>query len=230
MRDGCTICRSRAGSSPAHDASAAHRSVSGWQRHSWRALRVIGFVDRTALHGRKTGGPLACPECGRTEAGAPVTVGQPVSYGAVHLTNDGSEPAVLERVSLLDADPAMELVGVMILDIGREPAVGLSARLSTDARAGDDPSGRRIHASARPHETFFGVLVVVGAKIIANGRHRFRRIAVDYRVRRSALQGALRLESRAVRATEHLDVGVRGCMTPKARKRTASTATSESPP
>ena len=143
---------------------------------------VIGIVDRTAPHGRKTGGPLSCPECGRTEAGVPVSVGLPVSYGAVHLTNNGSEPAVLERVSLLDADPAMKLVGVMILDIGREPAVGLALGYPPKRARGTTHSVTG-YTLPPPNEAYLGVLVVVGAKIIANGRHRFRRIAVDYRVR-----------------------------------------------
>ena len=144
---------------------------------------VIGVADRTALHGRKTGGPLSCPECGRTEAGVPVRVGLPVSYGAVHLTNNGSEPAVLERVSLLDADPAMKLVGVMILDIGREPAVGLALGYPPKRARGTSHSVTG-YTLPPPNEAYLGVLVVVGAKVTANGRHRFRRIAVDYRVRR----------------------------------------------
>ena len=143
---------------------------------------LIGIVDRAPLPGRKTGGPLSCPECGRTEAGVPVSVGLPVSYGAVHLTNGGSEPAVLEHVSLLEADPAMKLVGVRILEIGREPAVGLALGYPPKRARGTSHSvtGYTLPPS---NEAYLGVLVVVGAKIIANGRHRFRRIAVDYRVR-----------------------------------------------
>ena len=143
---------------------------------------LIGIVDRAPLPGRKTGGPLSCPECGRTEAGVPVSVGLPVSYGAVHLTNGGSEPAVLEHVSLLDADPAMKLVGVMILEIGREPAVGLALGYPPKRARGTSHSVTG-YTLPPPNEAYLGVLVVVGAKIIANGRHRFRRIAVDYRVR-----------------------------------------------
>ena len=143
---------------------------------------LIGIVDRAPLPGRKTGGPLSCPECGRTEAGVPVSVGLPVSYGAVHLTNGGSEPAVLEHVSLLEADPAMKLVGVRILEIGREPAVGLALGYPPKRARGKSHSVTG-YTLPPPNEAYLGVLVVVGAKIIANGRHRFRRIAVDYRVR-----------------------------------------------
>jgi len=143
---------------------------------------LVGIVDRAPLPGRKTGGPLSCPECGRTEAGVPVSVGLPVSYGAVHLTNAGSEPAVLEHVSLLEADPAMKLVGVRILEIGREPAVGLALGYPPKRARGRSHSITG-YTLPPPNEAYLGVLVVVGAKIVANGRHRFRRIAVDYRVR-----------------------------------------------
>jgi hypothetical protein len=143
---------------------------------------LVGIVDRAPLPGRKTGGPLSCPECGRTEAGVPVSVGLPVSYGAVHLTNGGSEPAVLEHVSLLEADPAMKLVGVRILEIGREPAVGLALGYPPKRARGRSHSVTG-YTLPPPNEAYLGVLVVVGAKIVANGRHRFRRIAVDYRVR-----------------------------------------------
>jgi len=143
---------------------------------------LVGIVDRAPLPGRKTGGPLSCPECGRTEAGVPVSVGLPVSYGAVHLTNGGSEPAVLEHVSLLEADPAMKLVGVRILEIGREPAVGLALGYPPKRARGRSHSVTG-YTLPPQNEAYLGVLVVVGAKIVANGRHRFRRIAVDYRVR-----------------------------------------------
>ena len=90
-------------------------TVLGLTAVALASVGVIGFVHRTALPAREIGGPLACPNCGRTEAGAPVSIGQPVSYGAVHLTNNGTEPAVLEDVTVLDVDPAMELLGTMIV-------------------------------------------------------------------------------------------------------------------
>jgi hypothetical protein len=188
---------------------------------------LIGIVDRAPQPGRKTGGPLSCPECGRTEAGVPVSVGLPVSYGAVHLTNGGSEPAVLEHVSLLGADPAMKLVGVMILEIGREPAVGLALGYPPKRARGTSHSVIG-YTLPPPNDAYLGVLVVVGAKIIANGRHRFRRIAVDYRVRdrhyRALFDSSLVLcapPSISTSKCAGADLG---------RKRTASTATSESPP
>ena len=146
------------------------------------SVGVIGFVHRTALPAREIGGPLACPNCGRTEAGAPVSIGQPVSYGAVHLTNDGTEPAVLEDVTVLDVDPAMELLGTMIVDLGREPAIGLK-RGYPPGRA---PGTTHLVAGftlPQTDATHFGVQVLIGSRITANGRHRFRRVAVDYRVR-----------------------------------------------
>ena len=189
---------------------------------------VIGIVDRTAVHGRKTGGPLSCTECGRTEAGVPVTVGLPVSYGAVHLTNNVSEPAVLERVSLLDADPAMKLVGVMILDIGREPAVGLALGYPPKRARGTTHSVTG-YTLPPPHEAFLGVRVVVGAKVIANGRHRFRRIAVDYRVRRRRYR-ALFDSSLVLCAPPSISTSECAGADPWGRKRTASTGAGEKPP
>ena len=118
----------------------------------------------------------------------------------------------------------------MIVDLGREPAIGLKRGYPPERAPGATHSGCRIHATPRPYATHFGVQVLIGGRITANGRHRFRRVAVDYRVRDRRLESAFRRESPTLRTTDPVDVRVRGRRLLMARRRTASTATPESPP
>ena len=125
-------------------------SVLGLARQLAGERAVIGLVDRTALPVARTGGPLACPNCGRTEAGVPGDDWcSRFRTGPSTSRNDGTEPAVLERVT---ASRRRSRDGARRNDdrrsIGRSQPLGWRCGYPPAARARDDASGRRVHATA----------------------------------------------------------------------------------
>jgi hypothetical protein len=63
---------------------------------------------------RRVGGPLDCDDCGRTAMGIEVRVGQPASFGLLALQNSGVRSAILEAVRLLDVDPGLEVIDMLV--------------------------------------------------------------------------------------------------------------------
>jgi hypothetical protein len=147
------------------------------------ALAVVAVLLGNHVNGsgRRTGGPLACADCDRTATSILVRRGQRASFGLLGLSNHGSRPATLEAVRLLDADPAFELVGTLVVEPDGTGSIGVVLGFPPA-----DPGGRVVDVAgyviqpARSAEDF--VQILVGATITKRGRHGARQIAVDYRV------------------------------------------------
>ena len=100
---------------------------------SWERCGAGSSSSSRSCSGARTGGPLACPDVrshGRPEC--PATVGAAGLDGAVSpLETTAHETVTLERVELLDVDPGLELVGMMVVEPdGREPARRFGLRVS----------------------------------------------------------------------------------------------------
>jgi hypothetical protein len=101
--------------------------------------------------------------------------------GPLTLSNEGDEVATLERVELLDVDPGLQVVGMVVVKPYGRGIVG-----SAYGYPPRDPRGslHRVSgyelAPARSHSDV--VQVLVGIKLTSPGRAGARRIAVDYRV------------------------------------------------
>ena len=92
------------------------------------------------------------------------------------------EPMTLERVELLDVDPGLQLIGVIVVEPdGRHPLVG-SARGYPPSEPGG--TTRRVQGyrlePAESNADF--VQILVGLRLRASHRAGARKIAVDYRV------------------------------------------------
>ncbi len=159
-----------------------------WVAGALSIVAVLSVVFLTELRssgaGRRAGGPLACPrdECGRSATGGPVNVGSSASFGPLTLRNDTDEPMTLERVELLDVDPGLQLIGVIVVEPdGRHPLVG-SARGYPPSQPGG--TTRRVQGyrlePAESNADF--VQILVGLRLRASHRAGARKIAVDYRV------------------------------------------------
>jgi hypothetical protein len=126
------------------------------------------------------------------EAGRTFTFGLPVAY------NEGDEPAVLDRISLLDPTPGLEVVGTRVAGADRRLLYQSGdpdwpSRRITDQHPvngfevapQDTPEGRR------------GVELVFGLRADRPGRYRTRGVQIDYRVgdtrHRSTMLVALQL-------------------------------------
>ena len=164
------------------------------RRRRWIALSAAALLLLAAglsllewhpqLFGRRSGGPLACRECGRTATGAPVRVGQLVSMGPLRLRNQGEETVTVERVELIDIDPGLDVVGMVVVEPdGRHPLVGGDHGYPPREPGGitHPVSGYRL-PPARSRADF--VQILVGLRLSARGRAGARKIAVDYRVGR----------------------------------------------
>ena len=155
------------------------------------ATTVVTGLGLLVLHahpevlGRRSGGPLACQtgKCGRSGTGVPVHVGGSASIGPIALRNEGEATLTLERIELLDVDPGLEVIDVVLIEPdGRHPPVG--------ARQGFPPPHlgptHAVHgfelAPAVSNSDF--VQVLFGLRLRTAGRAGSRRIAVDYRVGR----------------------------------------------
>ena len=164
----------------------------GLMRRPWvvavLVILVVGasaaLIDlKPALLGRRAGGPLACQDsdCGRSATGGPVKVGSSASFGPLALRNDGDETVTLEKVELLDVDPGLEVIEVMVVEPdGRHPLVG-SARgfPPTEPGGSTHPVTGYELAPAKSNADF--VQILVGLRLLSPDRAGARRIAVDYR-------------------------------------------------
>ena len=143
---------------------------------------AAGLIElKPELLGRRTGGPLACELCSRTGTGLPAEVGQPVSMGPLSLRNNGHQTVTLERVELLDVDPRLEVVGMLVVEPdGRNPLVGSGYGFPPR-----EPGGTTRHVRAYSLEPARSnadyVQILIGLRLKSQGRAGARRIAVEYR-------------------------------------------------
>jgi hypothetical protein len=147
------------------------------------ATAVLGglVVLKPELLGRRTGGPLACDGCSRTATGVPAAVAQAVSMGPLYLRNEGDQPATLERVELLDVDPGLEVVGMVVVKPSGRGVVGAAYGYPPrDPRGSLHPVRGYELPPAKSNSDY--VQVLIGIKRESPGRVGARRIAVDYRV------------------------------------------------
>lgn len=144
-------------------------------------LAAVALLTHVDPSGRQTGGPLACDDCDRTATSILVRQGERASFGPVALSNNGTRPATLEGVRLLDVDPGFEFVGALVVEPDGTGLVGVDVGYPPD-----DPGGKTTPVAgyvvdpAQGPEDF--VQVLIGATITGRGRYGARRIAVDYRV------------------------------------------------
>lgn len=113
---------------------------------------------------------------GRLVGGDPVSVGQPApvgrrySAGLLWLTNRGSSPVSLDRVSLVRSDEAIKVVGAYVQRDNKH-SVGFNKGYAT--RWGEPFK----HAEVAPGMT---IQIVIGLVISRSGEHRFRAVDVSY--------------------------------------------------
>jgi hypothetical protein len=149
------------------------------------ALLVVTMVAANQwypeLRGRRSGGPLACSDCGRTATGAPARVGQAFSMGPLTLRNTSRKTVTLERVQLVDVDPGLELVGVLVVEPdGRHPLVGGGRGYPPREPGGTThPVPDYVLVPTTANGRF--VQILVGIRLGSPGRAGSRGIAVDYR-------------------------------------------------
>lgn len=132
--------------------------------------------------GRRSGGPLACQDCGRSATALPVNIGKPVSMGPLALRNEGDADATLERVQLLGVDRGLALIGIVVVEPdGRHPLVGAGPGFPpTEPGGTTHPIRGYVLPPAKTNANY--VQILFGLRLTAPGRAGARRIAVDYRV------------------------------------------------
>lgn len=129
---------------------------------------------------------------GRLQGGAPVAVGQPVevgqpfSDGLLWVTNSGSTSITLDRVSLIERDPKIKVVGVY-LKRNNQHAVGFNRGYTT--RWGERFRG----AVVAPGEL---VQIVIGLALFGSGAHLFRAISVTYHTSSEQTTGSFPVAAR----------------------------------
>jgi hypothetical protein len=131
---------------------------------------------------RRTGGPLACEDCGRSATAVPVHIGEPVSMGPLFLRNETDKSIRIERVELLGVDPGLELIGLLAVEPdGRHPFVGGDRGFPPPGSSGTRHAvpGYQL---APAHSKAEVVQILFGLRLTRPGRAGARRIAVDYRV------------------------------------------------
>jgi hypothetical protein len=146
------------------------------------ALAVIGSsLLVTGCGGRATGGPLA-DSFGSGSSGAK-DVGKPMSVWFT-LRNRGHEPAKIERVALVDKDPALRLLGAVTLPLKMIGGGGGFVSGFPPRPLGSGTARPRAIAGAvvSTGDYAHGATLVVGIAASAPGIHGFRGVVVDYRV------------------------------------------------
>jgi hypothetical protein len=148
---------------------------------AWVLLALASVMLAAGCGGRATGGPLADP-FGFSES-APKDVGKPMSTWFT-LRNRGHEPATIERVRLVDRDPALHLLGVVTLPVaviggGSGFVSGFPPPPMGSGRARPQPIAGAVVA---PGDYAHGTPLVVGIAASAPGIHSFRGVVLDYRV------------------------------------------------
>ena len=157
-------------------------------RHSLIAIVVtlLVLVAAAAVHvtrsddeTRAEGGPLACDDCAAHASSIPAPLNVPVSFGLIFLRNEGTHPATLERVRLLDMQPGIEMVGSSVVrPTGR---VGLLVGYPpADPRSPVRRLRGFVVPPAGPEQRTFQV--VLGVRLTRYGRSFFRHVEIDYRV------------------------------------------------
>ena len=142
---------------------------------------VMYAKQQSELLGRRTGGPLACKECGRSATAAPAKLGEPVSMGPLTLRNKGVRPVTLEQVELLDVDSGLDIIDMLVVEPdGRHPLIG-----GVHGFPPPEPGGTihdvRGYELAPAQSRADVVQVLFGLRLGSPGRAGARRIAVDYR-------------------------------------------------
>lgn len=145
-------------------------------------VTAVLVTRKPELLGRRTGGPLACADCGRSATGLPVRVGAPVSIGPLTLRNETGDQVVIERVQLLDVDKGLEQVGTLVVEPdGRHPLVGSARGYPPTEPGGATKAVRGYVLPPEPSRESY-VQILFGLRLTTPGRAGARRIAVDYRV------------------------------------------------
>jgi len=132
------------------------------------ALVIVGALALASCGGQKFG-PLAWSPGRVWKSSLTIDVGRPFSYGMLEVENQGSDPAVLQRLSLLDND-GIVVIGTYAVHGNAE--VGLIRSWRPDHKA------QVAGAVIPPHAT---LTIVLGLKVVEPGRHLFRGVQLDYR-------------------------------------------------
>jgi hypothetical protein len=141
---------------------------------------AVVYELRPELLGRQTGGPLACKACGRTATSGPARVGQAVTMGPLTLENDGRKTVTLERVELLDIDPGLQTVGVIVVKPDGTGLVGSAYGFPPTRPGGTTHSVRGYRIPPATARSQF-VQILVGIRLTKPGRAGARRMVVYYR-------------------------------------------------
>jgi len=120
--------------------------------------------------------------------GAPIDLDEAYSFGSVVLRNAGDEPAVLDRLTLIDPSPGLEVVGMYTLPVPNARGVGFIEGFHPEW--GEPVAGSPVSPGR-------DLQVVIGVRVAEPGRYEFRGVLVDYRVddarHRANLQHSLRV-------------------------------------
>ena len=101
--------------------------------------------------------------------------------GPLTLRNEGEDTATIERVQLLDVDPGLGVVGMIVVEPAGRGLVGSAYGYPPRKPGGTLRPVRGYElAPARSNSDF--VQVLIGIRLERAGRAGARRIAVDYRV------------------------------------------------
>ena len=145
------------------------------------ALGAVWLVARSD-GGIASGGPLACPEC-HTGASMPMSVGELGTYGAANLDNHGKEPAVLDRVELVDRTRGLRILGPLVFRSGDRPGggIGLIRQFPPPGLKGalHPLHGYRV----LPYRSFDDdVALLVGVSPLREGKLSYRKLKLYYHV------------------------------------------------
>jgi hypothetical protein len=149
-------------------AAAAVVALAAGGAGAYLALRPAGGA---------AAGPLA-PGAGyyALDAGLPVDVRKPLSYGLLSVDGVRGRTLTLEGVELVGADPALRVVGAYVQPVDVAPSL-IMVRGFPPPNPGPDRTplaGYRLLPGGRVH-------VVVGLEVVSAGVHGFRAVRLDYR-------------------------------------------------
>lgn len=138
-------------------------------------IAVVSLRGDSAPEDGPISGPLGSTIAQRAE------VGQLISVGNVNLRNDGSKPAVVERVRLLGASGPLELLGFRTRLL---PADGhfVNAGGFPPARYQSEPLSEKSVVPVYDPEKSNELHLVIGVRATEPGVARFRAVEVTYQV------------------------------------------------
>lgn len=152
------------------------------RRRAVTALAVAALTLAACAEEKKpAAGPVQVPDPNMSSFSVPV--GHAFTDGMQVFQHEGDEPAVIESVRMVGADPGLELVGVMLADDSRTAG---AVQYLDDWPPINDPDLPA--ESVKPLDTEIGPLpasnaeLLIGMKATREGRLVRKGIWIDYRI------------------------------------------------